>query len=272
MNHYDSYNDPFECWCEVLEGFPKKDSNSSRFRSVIYAWGFDDVNDQAVFENYDEYISSLEDAEPSVGAIIDNARISCFSKTGDNLLMWSHYGDGLRGFCIEFDRNLILANNSNTARIYDVLYRNSPSLIDTAVIAVLNDQVEYHEDAIYAAEQEIKHFGVDRKEEAEMYKVYLNGVYIKNNEIYQKMLATKPNEWSYEEEIRIIYQTTKPEQSGEFFNYPSEAIKSVIFGERMPDRQVQVLRKLLERHPSPIILKKASRAKGKFNVIVSNGV
>lgn len=33
--------------------------------------------------------------------------ISCFSEIYDNMLMWSHYGDGHRGFCLEFDTNFL---------------------------------------------------------------------------------------------------------------------------------------------------------------------
>lgn len=43
---------------------------------------------------------------------VDNARkdsiklgIFCLTETNDNILMWSHYADGHRGFCIEFERS-----------------------------------------------------------------------------------------------------------------------------------------------------------------------
>jgi Protein of unknown function (DUF2971) len=32
--------------------------------------------------------------------------ICCFSETYDNILMWAHYADGHRGFCLEFDTSL----------------------------------------------------------------------------------------------------------------------------------------------------------------------
>jgi len=31
--------------------------------------------------------------------------VSCFSEENDNMLMWSHYADGHKGFCLEFDTN-----------------------------------------------------------------------------------------------------------------------------------------------------------------------
>ena len=36
--------------------------------------------------------------------IKDNSLLSCFSKTYDSILMWSHYADKHKGICIEFDR------------------------------------------------------------------------------------------------------------------------------------------------------------------------
>jgi hypothetical protein len=29
--------------------------------------------------------------------------VACFSAAADNLLLWAHYADGHRGFCLEFD-------------------------------------------------------------------------------------------------------------------------------------------------------------------------
>lgn len=45
----------------------------------------------------------------------------CFSKCKDNILMWSHYADGHRGFCLEFDR-LLLQEKCN-ALVEDIKYK-----------------------------------------------------------------------------------------------------------------------------------------------------
>jgi len=270
MNHYESFNDPFECRCEILEGFPDKDPNSSRFRNILNAWGFDDAHDPCAIENYEDLVLSLEGTEPNVPLTLETARISCFSKTPDNLLMWSHYADGLRGFCIEFDRDLLLSNCSDTAGIFEVSYEDKPPIVDTAVIAVLNDQTDYHHEAISALHSEMNFFGKDNKPEINAYEEYLKDVFIKGTELFQKMLATKPIEWRYEEELRIISQPKNQDKPDEFLNYPPEAIKCVIIGERMPMQQQQALKQILERHPSSVKLKDASRAKSEFNVMVSD--
>lgn len=272
MNHYESFNDPFECRCEILVGFPKRDPGCARFQGIVRAWGFDDANDQIVIDNYDDYVFSLEDSEPSIPAMLNGARIGCFSMKGDNLLMWSHYADGLRGFCIEFDPVLLLFNSVEGTEIYSVRYDNGPAVIDTALIAVLNDQVNYHEDSIFTFEQEAKHLGINRSSEIKAYREVMEDACKRNREIYQQMLATKPMEWRYEEEVRIISNSGKLDKSGEFLKYPSEAIKSVIVGERMPIHQRRELMKAIEKHPSHINIKSASRVKGKFNIVLSTEI
>jgi len=271
MNHYESFNDPFECCNEIFAGFPKKESNSSRLKDIIQAWGFEDGEDSSALENYEDLVLSLEDTEPNVEGTLNSARISCFSKKQDNLLMWAHYADGLRGFCLEFDRETILTNNSS-AQIFEVLYENKPAIVDTAVIAVLNDQVDYHEDAIYETEKRLEYAQMsdEQKEstrgEILMYKEYLDLVYTKNRVIYQKMLATKSIEWHYEEELRIILQTDNINKEGFFFKYPIKAIKSIIVGEKMPPIQKQTLFRLIRMKSKDIKLKIASRIPGQFSV------
>jgi hypothetical protein len=269
INHYESFNDPFECRCDVKTGFPIINGGSSRIKNIINAWGFEYENDSVALEGYDDLVLSLEDTEPSIPHIINGARISCFSKDADNLLMWSHYADGLRGFCIEFDPDLVVTNYIEEAAIYDVLYQDTPAIIDTAVIAVLNDQADYHEDAIYASKQEMKHLGKDMQAEIDSYEECLIGVYKSNNEIYQKMLATKPLDWKYENEVRLICPAKFPDEKGEFLKYPPEAIKRVIFGEKMPKKQRDTLICMLEKHSSPVILSEALRVEGTFHIVIN---
>ena len=98
MNHNESFNDPFECRCEVLSGFPSKKSNSPRLKEIIQAWGFENPKDADALQSYEDLVLLLEGTEPKVLDTVNNVRICCFSKRPDNLLMWAHYADGLRGY------------------------------------------------------------------------------------------------------------------------------------------------------------------------------
>jgi hypothetical protein len=274
LNHYESFNDPFECRCEIFSGFPDKDSNSERIGEIIRAWGFDDANDVSALANYEDLILSLEDTEPSVPKTIESARICCFSKTEDNLLMWAHYANGLRGFCLEFDHETIITEDID-ADIFEVLYELKPTTIDTAVSAVLIDQVDYNEDAIYETEIRLEYANLtdEQKENARseihMYKEYLDSVHSKNREIYQKMLATKSIEWQYEKELRIILQTENLDKAGVFLKYPIQSLKSVIIGEKMPIMQRQTLYNIIRSKSKDISVKIATRIPGKFGVIIN---
>lgn len=261
MNHYEHFNDPFECWCNIITGFPSINEKSERLRALMKAWGFDDINDKYAQENYDAYVESLLNLEPDVPDLINSARITCFSKRPNNLLMWSHYANGLRGFCLEFDPSLILFNYQNFAKIYEVKYKEHPAEIDTALIAVLMDQINYNSYALDSATSD---------DLQKCYKHGLNKSIDHSNEIFEKMLATKPLDWMYEEELRIIFQSSYEKHQGQFLNYPQQAIKSVIFGEKMPEKEKNALRVLFELHSYPIEFKLAKREKRSFNVVVEN--
>ncbi|ROT94445.1 DUF2971 domain-containing protein [Histidinibacterium lentulum] len=55
------------------------------------------------------YFNECKDYQPPFQEMRDGVRIACFGSQRDNLLMWSHYADGLRGFCIVFDENLVVS-------------------------------------------------------------------------------------------------------------------------------------------------------------------
>ena len=61
-------------------------------------------------ENYsEETYNALETKfkDETINKVIDikdNSLLSCFSKTYDSILMWSHYADKHKGICIEFER------------------------------------------------------------------------------------------------------------------------------------------------------------------------
>jgi hypothetical protein len=157
MNHYESFNDPFECWADVITGFPNKKVKSKRLKNIWKAWGFNDLNDETANKLYESYTESLLGMQPDVPSIVNSARITCFSKRPDNLLMWSHYADGLRGFCLEFDRDILLVNELDNVKFYDVEYKENPATIDTALIATLQDQIEHSLDSCISDDETSNH-------------------------------------------------------------------------------------------------------------------
>lgn len=44
--------------------------------------------------------------DQAISDFLSRRGVSCFSERVDNLLMWSHYGDHCKGFCLEFDTSV----------------------------------------------------------------------------------------------------------------------------------------------------------------------
>lgn len=125
----------------------------------------------------------------------------------ENKLMWSHYGNGLRGFCVEYD--------------YAQLIK---SLFELAQQEVGLCPMEYKELK--------KHSFID---------LYLNWIRKDSQEInIASLVATKSPEWSYENEFRLIVK-----DKGNINHFSSSVIKSVTFGEKIPEGKLTTLLSVL---------------------------
>jgi hypothetical protein len=240
-------------------GFPDPKKEHARFLEVIAAWGFTPESEAYALEYYEEYADSLEDGQIIVDEFVDSARIACFCKNVRNLLMWSHYADGLRGFCIEFDKARLLEGNEDKAAILDVLYEHKPPIVDTSVYAVAEDQIAYHEEALHDPSTET--FAQDYRNAAEEARQLVL-------QLYSRMLATKPLAWQYEEESRLIFHSRQRECYREPFKYGKEAVKAVILGERMPGEQREEILKILNESGLRALVKTASRRRGSYEIII----
>lgn len=261
MNHYEKFNDPFECRANVLTGFPNKLDKSERRLKIFNALDFNDLADKTANEHYDECAKLLIESQPNVPTIINRARITCFSKKADDLLMWSHYADGLRGFCVEYEQDSLFLNHSNLYDFYDVEYKESPAIIDTAIMAVLNDKISDNADAL-DSQMTISEEQVCRRD--------LGSSLSDLNQIIKSMLATKPINWKYEEEVRLIAYSFDEDQNGMSLNYLPRAIKSIIFGEKMPPKQICALKRLFQKSSFSVEFKTAKRVAGSFDIIIED--
>lgn len=55
--------------------------------------------------------------------------IACFSETGMEPLMWSHYTNSYRGFCIKFNVDSLINAQSDNVTLKRVIYSDAPELI-----------------------------------------------------------------------------------------------------------------------------------------------
>jgi hypothetical protein len=148
-----------------------------------------------IAKSYDKVEASAEQLRKSLKGIIDHTNtmgIYSLSKTYNNEILWAHYSNSHKGFCIEFD----------LTRLMDLYYQNSKVINFVNLV-----NVEYQNKTP---------------------KISLSDVIgeINDKEIIVKTLGSKSLAWKYEDEIRLVF-----EGSGEK-NINFKAIKSIIFGAR----------------------------------------
>jgi Protein of unknown function (DUF2971) len=272
--HYAAYNDPFEFWTTISTGIPDPDSEPERYLAALRAWGFDcrtveeARHDEIIQGSVDDYFDECQNYAPPFDAMRQEMRISCFSSEADNLLMWSHYGDGLRGFCVAFDEDAITRGDT-TGYILDVAYLDAPPRVDSFVYGVAHDQDWYSHVAIEETETAIKYQGkIELEGEIAMYEKSGEEALRTMRETWQHVFATKPVEWKYERERRLLVQTDKEDTTPVLRSYGRDAIKEIILGERMPGQyRARLLAMMQKRYPE-IPVRTARRSAGAYTISV----
>lgn len=241
FSRFDLFNDPFECWCTEINGYPDPITDRDRYLSVIKTWGFSaDRADEAI-ETYNTYVDEIGDIPGLIDSKRYSARIACFCAEPNNLLMWSHYGDGLRGFCIEFDDCVFdeVSSNNYPIELHQVKYRTSPPSVDTVAYSIAHDMFWHCEDADEG----------------------LSAMF----ELDSKILATKPYPWAYESEIRAITHV-KNDDIGLLVDYSPLFIKCIIVGDKAKSTDIEFIREIIAKLNPRIILEFAFRAQESYQV------
>jgi len=273
--HHDAYNDPFEFWSEIVSGIPDADSEPERFLAALRAWGFnydtvtEALADAAVAEDVAEYFEECVQYVPPFDLMRQAMRIACFASERDNLLMWSHYADGLRGFCVVFDEETLVSERRE-AYALDVAYTDKPPEIDSFIYGIAWDQDWFSHVAIEEAQKRILALGeTQRLADVEMYETSGAEALGMMQDLWQRVFATKPVEWRYEGERRLLIQTGGEDKSPLFWKYDREAIREIILGERMPEAYRRRLTSVVEEHYPRVPVMTARRAQGSYSVVVS---
>lgn len=115
--------------------------------------------------------------------ICDVVSISCFSETWDNLLMYAHYTDSFKGFCIEYNFDYI-KKEMPWIYFFPVIYQSKPSLLA---------QMEKLRTDIAGVTDEIKTKKISFKKLDDIISYFIH----------------KASIWSYEKEWRFIIPITQ---------------------------------------------------------------
>lgn len=118
-----------------------------------------------------------------------------------NILMWSHYGNGLKGFKVEFDSSKLVKS------LPDSLARLAVSYSDDFPVVKMLDLID----------------------------AFSSGKILDATILTSAHIGTKQSAWKYEKEYRFISH-----RRGEHA-YDPASIKTITFGEKMPAPQRKVL-------------------------------
>lgn len=115
--------------------------------------------------------------------LFDLAYMTCFTQRNNNLLMWSHYADSHRGFCVEYAlKQPLIQNKELRSHLFPVIYdkirpitRDIQSLIDS------------HKELCKAEEENAYYEGEESLDDI------------------LPLCIMKSKDWEYEEEWRLVY-------------------------------------------------------------------
>ncbi|NJB91129.1 hypothetical protein GGR90_003331 [Sphingopyxis italica] len=201
-------NDPFEL-CPVLIDDLSKESIKESLK--FYSKGGSACQMDPEFD-LEDLESWREKCRRTYRGTVRRARILSFSDNLDSPLLWSHYAAAHKGACLHFTGR---AFNEMRYRKGVVSYkRQRPTLPFSLLLRALTYRKEECLDEEFQRVQ---------------------------SELNDSMFFTKPSDWSYEGEYRVIYNGDT--ETGAEFN--QAGLIEVILGSRMSDENEERLRALL---------------------------
>lgn len=130
--------------------------------------------------------------------------ITCFSKTSESMLMWSHYSDNSRGVCLEFEKENFL----------DVVYleKRNKFLISKLIYKMLWSYYENQTEQKTAEE-------------------------ITDSITEMTPFLTKSSVWKYEQEVRAIFNKRNPNiiKKDDRYYYKMKHLTSITLGYRVTE-------------------------------------
>ncbi|MDN3714839.1 DUF2971 domain-containing protein [Vibrio breoganii] len=158
--------------------------------------------------------SERNEIEKYLKVRLNEVGICSFSRTRQNQLMWAHYADEHKGFCIGFNEEKLI-KNTKPVHAQDVVYQ---------------DELPYE-----GVIERIKYFASNPPAQAR----FQNSTNSIVGDILSSSIGVKYTNWKYEKEVRLL----KARYGA--YEFDSSSVKSIAFGLRMEDRDKRTLRALL---------------------------
>jgi hypothetical protein len=206
-----------------------------RFSDYMKLYKYHSLNENSIsclVNSYVWFSSPSDFNDPFDTKIVDNSllqdlsftkeKIFCLSAINNNLLMWSHYSDCHKGFCIEYSE---YSDEELKKKKSKGIYPSDASIDRFATIRNAKKVVYKNSNEIEEYISEIPH---DKNEFLSYYHSLKTEV--EQKKIVDKIQSTtfiKHEDWSYEEEWRII-------NTQQHMMHPPGKITAVYFGMNMP--------------------------------------
>lgn len=204
-------NDPFDC--HIYVDTKKFSSFVNSFASkYVFPW----IPLRDIEKEYNSRIKNNLDWQYEYTR--KQILLTCFSENVNSILMWAHYADSHKGFCIEYDTEKM--DTEYKQFLFPVIYQEE--VYDYTEIAIMNDlsYINYM--------KTIKMMGIETEYEL---KDVSNNIYIP--------LLMKAQEWSYEQEWRIVVPSLIFGTNEHLINM-GNAINSIYLGVNCYENSVDV--------------------------------
>ena len=225
-----AFNDPFDCKFQVEFSGAKHDK--SKFLEDLSKKNAPHLNRQQRRSKAREETKVLDDpdlASAVRGSLIQEIEkwgIYCLSEIPDNILMWSHYANAHRGFCLEF-----------ASRESDALF---------GVELWLGGQKQKRE--IVAP------FPVE-------YSTKYPVANLLNGQIAKDTFLRKAKQWEYEKEWRMMVPNGPGARQ-----FPPQCLTGVIFGCRMTEKHKEMIREWCRNREPAITYYEARESEDSYSL------
>jgi hypothetical protein len=254
FSKYTDFNDPFE-FCTPFPNLGEMYKRAAKEINELHENKiFSKENHAALISRCENIIKnrtkSLDQIHKKIKEGLEKTGIYSLSKVNDEILMWSHYADNHKGFCIGFE-NLHKHTHPNT-KPFLVSYKNDfTDLSDPKMI------VDYYKE-VYHDNINLPTLQWKNKQEALAKKLrhdddQRGGISI---------LTDKYEKWSYEQEFRLI-----DEKNNGLKKFNPECIKSITFGLRTSEIDIDAIIKICkESNKTDIEYYRTVKAKQAFKL------
>ena len=253
----EDFNDPFEGMLALDETLDTEDFNLGK---ANIKWSMDiDPSDQKFIELCEKLsidpVTTTEETLMAKGLssdlqvlikLLHQSKLLCLSQKDSNVdpiyenLMWSHYAQGLRGFCLVFNNDSLQHDINDSCpsgmRAIKIKYQDVPDKLS------LKDYLR-------------SDMWIRQKDQNYIQKV-------------TETVATKSRAWSYENEVRLM--ALDPDIS--VYPYSVSTLEEVVFGEKMPNQHKQLLLSILKSNYPHVKIKTARLMPSTFNLEIVDGV